>query len=195
MSVCCLFGVCIPYSAILPFLLIALQYIAKPLYNAGLLPNVIAQYLGLTRAAATSVADDDDDKKTGCSDSSCCNTARSTVSDDTDETSDGEVMTIDSTEQYEATLSKYKTVVVKFTAEWCKPCKMIHPFYKQLSERYSKNTNSKFIIVDVDELDDVAAEHSVSILPCFAVFKNGKICGKTTGSNEKKLEDFLKEWM
>ena len=35
MAACCIGGVCIPYSALLPFLLMVLQYIARPLARMG----------------------------------------------------------------------------------------------------------------------------------------------------------------
>ena len=195
MSACCLFGVCIPYSAILPLVLIVLQYLAKPLYNAGLLPEHIALRIGLVNKSKGIIIEGEEgektDKSNGCSSSSCCD-GNSTVKESKDE--DENVVTIESMEQYKSILSKYNTVIVKFTAEWCKPCKVIHPFYAtELATRYnSKNrTSKKFCVVDVDELDDVASECSVSILPCFVAFKDGKIVDKYTGSDEKKLETFV----
>mmetsp|Transcript_15635 Transcript_15635/g.23492 ORF Transcript_15635/g.23492 Transcript_15635/m.23492 type:complete len:214 (-) Transcript_15635:171-812(-) len=212
MSCICFGGVCIPYSAILPFLLIVLQFLAKPLYNLGLLPDVIAVRLGLARKVAA--GSDDDGKKQGesqsksCAGSSCCAPATASASTrskrsksvSSDTTSNGksgkEVITIESEEEYREILSNYDTVFVKFTAEWCKPCKVIHPFFAtQLAEQYGDDgSTKKFTIIDVDELDDVAGECGVSVLPCFAALKDGKLCAKYTGSDEKKLEDFVKEW-
>ncbi len=76
----------------------------------------------------------------------------------------------------------------------CKPCKEIHKFFvSDLARNYNGGKSTKFAIADVDEVDEVAAECKVSVLPCFVVIKGGKIVGKYTGSDEIKLETFVKE--
>lgn len=193
MSLCCIGGVCIPWSAILPLLLIVLQYIARPLHNAGLLPDIIAVRLGLTISKQATKADNENT----CKKSSCCGGTENVDSNCGDEDDGGKVINIESMEEYEKVISRYNTVIIKMTAEWCKPCKIIHPFYEtQLATRYetdSEGKRIKFLIVDVDEMDEIASEHKVSILPCFIALKNGKTCGKYTGSNEEKLEAFVKD--
>eukprot|EP01083_Nonionella_stella_P019370 53854_1 len=47
MSCLCIGGVCIPYSAILPFLLVFLRAIVRPLAKLGLIPEPIAKRLGI----------------------------------------------------------------------------------------------------------------------------------------------------
>ena len=176
----------------LPLLLIVLQYIARPLHNAGLLPDIVASRLGLTISKEATSGKEDGGKT--CKNSSCCNGAENV---DKDEDDDMKVVNIESMKEYEKIISKYNTVIIKMTAEWCKPCKIIHPFYEtQLATRYktdSEGKRIKFLIVDVDEMDDISSEHNVSILPCFVALKNGKVCGKYTGSDEEKLEAFVKD--
>ena len=40
-------------------------------------------------------------------------------------------------------------MIANFSAAWCGPCKMIAPYYCELSEKY---TSMMFLVVDVDEL-------------------------------------------
>ncbi len=190
MSACCLFGVCVPYSAILPLLLIVLQYIAKPLHSAGLVPDSIARRLGLTSTTSNGKSDETCVKK------SCCN---ETQEENEEKLEDDIVVTIQSSEDYTKIVSKYNIVIIKMTAEWCKPCKLIHPFYSTTlasrfsDKKYANGGEIKFTVMDVDEVDEIAADHSVSILPTFIVLKNGKKFAQYTGSDEKKLEAFVKE--
>lgn len=46
MSCLCIGGVCIPYTAVLPLLLIGLQWVATQLAKVGLLPDWVAKKLG-----------------------------------------------------------------------------------------------------------------------------------------------------
>ena len=82
-------------------------------------------------------------------------------------------------------------VIVDFTATWCGPCKMIGPYFDELSKRYEK---AKFIKVDVDELDDVASEAGVSAMPSFYVYKNGKVVDQMVGASKEKLEQLCEKY-
>lgn len=77
-----------------------------------------------------------------------------------------------------------------FTASWCGPCKMIAPFFAQFSEQY---TNVEFVKIDVDELDEVAAECDISAMPTFRVYHNGAQVDEMKGANKDKLEAMCKK--
>lgn len=55
-------------------------------------------------------------------------------------------------------------IVVDFSATWCGPCKMISPFFEELSLKYP---NLVFLKVDVDACQGVAAECGIAAMPTF----------------------------
>jgi len=80
-------------------------------------------------------------------------------------------------------------IIVDFTASWCKPCKKIAPFFEALSESY----DAIFVKVDVDELDELATECKVSMMPTFVAFRGGEIVDSTAGAQEESLELLVKK--
>lgn len=65
-------------------------------------------------------------------------------------------------------------VVADFYADWCGPCKAIAPSYEKLAEKYSVPGYLAFAKVNVDNVQQVAAQYSVTAMPTFMFFKEGK---------------------
>ena len=59
-------------------------------------------------------------------------------------------------------------LLVDFTASWCGPCKMIGPYFEELAAKFQ---NVVFVKVDVDDLDDIAAECGISAMPTFQLYR------------------------
>merc|ERR1712205_153546 len=94
------------------------------------------------------------------------------------------VKMIESAEEF-ATLKKGdKPVLVDFTASWCGPCKKIGPYFEELATKYP---DVIFVKIDVDDLDDVAAECGISAMPTFQLYSNGVKVQEMTGADETKL--------
>mmetsp|Transcript_20502 Transcript_20502/g.38976 ORF Transcript_20502/g.38976 Transcript_20502/m.38976 type:complete len:105 (-) Transcript_20502:319-633(-) len=83
-------------------------------------------------------------------------------------------------------------VIIDFTATWCGPCKMIAPFFGELSTKYP---SVKFVKVDVDELDTVAQECAITAMPTFQVWQNGKKVNEMVGASKDKLEELVASLM
>ena len=206
MPLCCIGGVCIPYTAIIPLIIYGLQWMLQKLANMGLLPESVCQQL-----QGFMITINNTSKEKEGSDGSCCresdktsnvtNVRRgkqnkeglNTCCADADTTNHAaNIPMIESQEDWEQliTISDGMIVVCKFTAAWCKPCKAIQPLFESLSTNYI-NT-AKFIMVDVDVLDEVASTYKVLSLPTFVALKNGRVVDKYSGSDPEQLKSFIK---
>lgn len=201
MSAFCIGGVCVPYSALLPVLIIGLQWIAAQFAKVGLLPASVARRLGLdasgkkvTAAAAAGA----------CANKGCCGdggdaaaTAAAAADDgDGDGARGWTVEHVDGLERWREIVASRgnATLVVKFTAEWCKPCKAIQPAYVRLAERYGGK--GKFVTLDIDgdDCDVLSGELRVAMMPTFVCFKGGAEAGRMSGGNDaEKLGDWVAE--
>eukprot|EP00979_Chaetoceros_neogracilis_P017222 scaffold10191_cov283-Chaetoceros_neogracile.AAC.2 len=205
MTAICLCGVCVPYSAIIPLLLVLLQFIARPLYQMGLLPDILAKKLGVhTTANMSNINTNTNGNTKSCCDSDCNESSQSvagrmesSVSNSTTDSTcssgeDKDVVEVTSMAQFQVLLKEKNTVFLKFTADWCKPCKAIHPFYQSLSE---KNASNKvvFATVDVDEVDDLAAQYKIAMMPTFVAIVDKQVVQQMSGANKNKLESFVKK--
>ena len=83
------------------------------------------------------------------------------------------------------TIKKHESCVVYFTATWCGPCQKIKPMWKELEKEW-KETHA-FIIVDIDEEEDVAREFGVTCMPTFLKLAKGVQVGKMEGADEGGL--------
>ncbi|XP_021689303.2 thioredoxin H-type isoform X1 [Hevea brasiliensis] len=78
-----------------------------------------------------------------------------------------------------------KTVLLNFSATWCGPCRMIAPFYRELSEKYP---SLMFLLVDVDELPEFSSSWDIKATPTFFFLRDGKQLDKLVGANKPELQ-------
>ncbi|MEM2759257.1 MAG: thioredoxin [Nitrososphaerales archaeon] len=81
-------------------------------------------------------------------------------------------------------------VLVDFWAEWCGPCRMVSPVVDELAKEY--NGKVKFLKLNVDENQDIAAKYEIFSIPTLLVFKGDKIIGQHVGATSK---DVLKRFI
>lgn len=83
--------------------------------------------------------------------------------------------------------STNKPIIVKFTATWCGPCKLIAPiFLKYANDQQYESII--FVEVDVDQGPEISEECRINSVPTFICFyKNNKI-DDFSGAAKEKLD-------
>lgn len=81
------------------------------------------------------------------------------------------------------------TVVVDFYADWCGPCKSLASYLQTAESKFP----IKFIKINTDESEDLAAEYNIRSLPTLVVFKNGKESDRLVGFSPMATENLLKK--
>ena len=76
-------------------------------------------------------------------------------------------------------LLKNKLLLVDFWAEWCGPCKSMHPVFTRMAKKYD---HVRFARVNVDNSQDIAARFNVQSIPTFIMFKNGENVQQMVGA-------------
>lgn len=100
------------------------------------------------------------------------------------------VKEVESKEELNEGLKYEGLVVVDFFATWCGPCKFIAPILEDIS---NENPTVKFYKVDVDKLNEIAVEYTVTMMPTFVLLKLGKEVDRIRGADEKELRAKIAE--
>ncbi len=75
-------------------------------------------------------------------------------------------------------------IVVDFYADWCGPCKMLSPILEEVSEDHQ---DIKFVKINVDENEELAAEFGIMSIPAVFMLKDGNIVNKFLGAQSKRV--------
>lgn len=72
-----------------------------------------------------------------------------------------------------------KPVVVDFWANWCRPCHVMTPILRTMSEKFEDRIT--FAKVDVQHSGDLAQQFGVRSIPTLILFRNGKEWDRLSG--------------
>lgn len=77
------------------------------------------------------------------------------------------------------TVTDNQMVLVDFWAEWCGPCRMFAPVYRDAA---AKHEDVVFGSVDTQAERQLAMEASISSIPTLMAFKDGKLVHRQAGA-------------
>ncbi|KAH7915730.1 thioredoxin-like protein [Hygrophoropsis aurantiaca] len=95
------------------------------------------------------------------------------------------ILSIRDEKEFATIVNSAKPVVVDFHAD----CRLASRAFSELSNTF---IGVSFYRVNVDNLEDVALEADVRVLPTYMVYKDGKIMGQTAGIDSRNLHAMIR---
>ena len=80
--------------------------------------------------------------------------------------------------------------LLDFYADWCGPCQVMKPVFKEIEKDYEGKV--EFKQVDVEPDGTQATQFGVMSIPTFVILKEGKEVSRKIGAMPK---DVLKSWL
>ncbi|KAL6544427.1 Thioredoxin-like protein cxxs1 [Orobanche minor] len=76
-------------------------------------------------------------------------------------------------------------VVVHFTASWCMPSVAMNSHFEELALRHQ---DFVFLVVDVDDIKEVASKMEIKAMPTFLLMKDGVVVDRLIGANPDEIQ-------
>lgn len=83
------------------------------------------------------------------------------------------------TKSFHEYINENKPVLVDFYADWCGPCKVVHPILDELKVKMQDQI--VILKINVDKNAKVAAKYQIQSIPTLILFKNGQIKWRQSG--------------
>lgn len=103
------------------------------------------------------------------------------------------IITVTEAANFDKLLNTDKPVIIKFSAEWCNPCKRVKPIISDISNIFRDRVT--FIDVDFDRAGTIADKYKIKSVPTLIFIKNKVEIHRVIGANftPKTLQEKIKE--
>ena len=91
--------------------------------------------------------------------------------------------------KFDALIKSNPIVLVDFFAEWCGPCKMMAPVFKEISDKY------EIAKINVDQESSLARSLGIMSIPTLHLYSKGTLLASKMGyMSEEELVDWINEF-
>jgi thioredoxin 1 len=89
---------------------------------------------------------------------------------------------VNNVNEFNEVINSDNLTVVKFSADWCGPCRMVGPIVEEIAGECPDILVGK---INVDEEQELASAFGVMSIPTLVVMRNGEVVTKSTGAKPK----------
>ncbi|MGI8790593.1 MAG: thioredoxin [Actinomycetota bacterium] len=83
----------------------------------------------------------------------------------------------------EVVLASDTPVIGDFWAEWCGPCRLVHPELDKIQTEYEGKV--KVVKVNIDENPSIAGKYGIMSIPTITLFADGVVKSQVVGARPK----------